>query len=64
MGRKKSEYAVYKGDKLLGIGTLDELAKELKVKKRTILFYARPIYQKRGLGSKSNNRRITIKLDD
>jgi hypothetical protein len=32
------EYAVYKGEEILGIGTVDELAKKLNVKRKTIFF--------------------------
>ncbi|HBI2123658.1 TPA: hypothetical protein KZI24_001098 [Listeria monocytogenes] len=42
-----TEYALYKGDDLLKIGTLDELAEFRKVKRETIFFYATPTYQKR-----------------
>ncbi|MBF2618162.1 hypothetical protein IBB38_01785 [Listeria seeligeri] len=42
-----AEYAMYKGDDLLIIGTLTELAEFQKVKRETILFYATPTYQKR-----------------
>ncbi|WP_036069986.1 hypothetical protein [Paenilisteria rocourtiae] len=41
------EYALYKGDTLLQIGTVDELAAFKKVKRKTILFYATPSYRKR-----------------
>lgn len=42
-----TEYALYKADDLLKIGTLDELAEFRKVKRETILFYATPTYRKR-----------------
>ncbi|EAC6417067.1 hypothetical protein DXP90_16395, partial [Listeria monocytogenes] len=42
-----TEYALYKGDDLLKIGTLDELAEFRKVKRETIFFYATPSYRKR-----------------
>lgn len=58
------EYALYKGEECLAIGTLAEIAKEMKVKIRTIRFYLTPTYQKRGLGNKSNNRRVLIKLEE
>lgn len=57
------EYALYKGDECLSIGTLKEIAKEMNVSTRTIKFYGTPTYKKRGLGEKSNNRRILIKLE-
>lgn len=42
-----TEYALYKADEVLIIGTVDELAEFQKVKRETILFYATPTYQKR-----------------
>lgn len=44
---KEKEYALYKGEKLLGIGTKKELAKMLGVKISTINFYRSPAYKKR-----------------
>lgn len=44
---KEKEYALYKGDKFIDIGTKEYLAKILNVKKETIEFYASPTYQKR-----------------
>ncbi|EPS3613684.1 hypothetical protein ACVELQ_001015 [Listeria monocytogenes] len=42
-----TEYALYKNDELLIIGTLNELATFKNVKRETILLYATPTYQKR-----------------
>ena len=58
------EYALYKGEECLAIGTLKEIAEKMKVKVETIKFYMRPTYKKRGLGLKSNNRRVLIRLED
>lgn len=55
------EYALYKGDELLGIGTLKELANKTGVKPSAIYFYISPTYRKRS--GESKNRRILIKLD-
>lgn len=44
---KEKEYALYKGEKLLGIGTKKELAEMLGVKTSTINFYRSPAYKKR-----------------
>ena len=55
------EYALYKGDKLLDIGTLKELSDKFKVKTRTLLFYQTPTQSKRT--SKNKGRRL-IKLED
>lgn len=53
------EYALYRGDEFLKIGTLEELANYLKVERRTILFYASPTYLKRHNG----NGYVVVKLD-
>lgn len=50
---KEKEYALYKGDELLGIGTKKELAKMLGVKNSTINFYRSPAYKKRTNDTKS-----------
>ena len=46
MGKIK-EYALYKGDKFIDIGTKEYLAKLLNVRKETIEFYASPTQLKR-----------------
>ncbi len=58
---KKYEYALYKGERILAIGTLDEIADEMNVKRDSVMFYMSPSYQNRGSG---RNRRILIRLDD
>ena len=50
------EYAVYKGDQILVVGTLEECAKKLNVKPGTILFYGTPSYIKRT--TEENGRRV------
>jgi len=56
-----NEYALYKGESILTMGTLKEIADEMGVKKDTITYYGTPTYAKRGKGV---NRRILIKLED
>ena len=53
-------YALYKGDNILTIGTIRELALYLGVKERTIKFYATPTYQKRNKG----NNYIVIRIEE
>ena len=55
-----TEYALYKGDELLSIGTVKELAEEFRVGEKTIHFYMTPTYKKRT--SERKGRRL-IKLD-
>ena len=54
------EYALYKGEECLAIGTIKEIAKKMNVKERTIYFYTMPTYKKRC--KKSKNRRELIKV--
>lgn len=54
-------YALYKGEELLHIGTLTEIAEKEGVKQETIKFYSYPTYKKRG---KSENRRTVVCLDE
>ncbi|MBC2368120.1 hypothetical protein HBP99_05705 [Listeria booriae] len=54
------EYALYKGDELLQIGTIEELAKFKNVKRETILFYTSRAYRERT--TEKNGLRV-IKLD-
>ena len=55
------EYALYKGENLLAIGTGEEIAKRMGVKKETIAFYKTPAYRRR---AKSKNVRILVPLDE
>lgn len=57
------EYAVYKGDELLGIGTAKELAEKLNVQPQTIRFWSYPSYHERGTGDRGG-RKIAILLED
>lgn len=47
MVMSEKEYALYKGDELLAIGTAKELAEQFGVKVSTIHFYKSPTYIKR-----------------
>lgn len=41
------DYALYKGDKFIDLGSVKYLAKKMNVKEKTIKFYSTPTYQKR-----------------
>ena len=56
MANPAKEYALYKGDKLLAMGTKKEIAKQLGVKPSTIGFYSHPSYAKRT--SEEKGRRL------
>lgn len=53
-------YALYKGDQLLSVGTIYQIANEMNVKIDTIYFYKTPAYLKRT----GANARILIKVED
>lgn len=59
MSRMK-EYALYKGDKFIDIGTKEYLAKLLNVRKETIEFYASPTQLKRN----RDNGYVVVRIDD
>lgn len=61
MGKINRVYAMYKGDKCLGVGTVEELSKQLNVIEKTIRFYLTPSYRKRFI--KGKNRRELIIVD-
>ena len=50
------EYALYKGDELLAMGTKREIAEKLGVSVNTITFYGAPSYAKRT--NEKNGRRL------
>lgn len=53
-------YALYKGDKLLDVGTLQYLAKKFNVKIKTLFFYQTPTQKKR---TSENKGRRLVKLE-
>lgn len=53
---RAKEYALYKGEELLGIGTKKELAEKLGVSVSTIYYYHTPTYAKRT--SEDKGRRL------
>lgn len=59
------DYAVYKGDELLIIGTAEECAKEINVRPATIRWLTTPSVQKR-LAERKNPDKCTvvIRLDE
>lgn len=58
------EYALYKGEDILAIGTLAEIAKKENVKKSTLYFYKTKSYKDRLSKRKTRNPRILIELED
>lgn len=60
MAEKKqlNEYALYKGDDLLFLGTVNEIAKQMNVLPSTIFYYQTPTAKKR------KSKLVLIKIDD
>lgn len=54
------QYALYKGDTLLAIGTPLQIAYKMGVKLRTITFYKTPTYKRRR--SKGKNYRELVEI--
>jgi hypothetical protein len=59
-----ADYAVYKGDELLVLGSLQECAKALDVKEKTIQFYATKTHKNRTKGKENNMLAIRIEEDE
>lgn len=58
----EQEFAVYKGDKLLAIGTMEEVTQELGYNKDYISWLASPSAARRMEESKPKNRKIAVRL--
>nr|DAS65171.1 MAG TPA: Putative TetR-family transcriptional regulator [Caudoviricetes sp.] len=56
--REAKEYALYKGEKLLGMGTIRELAERFNVKTTTLYYYRTPTYLRRT--SNEHGRRLVV----
>lgn len=55
------EYAFYKGDKLLGLGTIAEISKQVGISESSIRFYGTNTYRKRRKGP---NGRYLILIEE
>jgi len=56
---KYKQYALYKGDKFITIGSIPEMAEELNLNQRTLRWYNSPASRKLNKG----NAKILIKID-
>ncbi len=57
------EYALYKGEQLVAIGTIREIAKDRGVLPETIRFYQSGVYRRRAKKGVDNRLQL-IKLDE
>lgn len=60
--KKLNEYALYKGEELLEVGTIKEILERVNIKETTLRYYGTATYKRRIEGKK--NRAILIKLED
>ena len=60
---KDKTYALYRGDKLLSIGTLEKIAKDMNVTVKTIIHYGTPAWRNRKDANWETSR-ILIKIED
>ncbi|WP_294167011.1 hypothetical protein [uncultured Clostridium sp.] len=60
----KKEYALYKGENLLSIGTIEEIAEEVGSKVENVKYYATNAY-KRKIAKRKNgiNHRVLVELE-
>lgn len=56
------EFAVYRGDDFITLGTANECAKQLGVTAQSIKFYASPTYKNRN--KDGGNSLVVIRLED
>lgn len=58
------EYALYKGEDILSMGTIEEIAEELQVQKQTITYYRTQAYKNRlkRRNALNGNVRILVSL--
>lgn len=47
--KKHNEYALYKGDECLAIGTIKQIAKQMGKTEKAVTFYTYPVYKKRSM---------------
>lgn len=59
------EYALYKGDDFITLGTIKEISKETGIKEATLKWYTYPTYKKRLEQRKSTkNSNILIEIEE
>ena len=63
----KKEYALYKGDTFLCMGTIKEIAKQQGVKEKTVYWWHSPAAQKtakKNKYKKTSDRKILIEIEE
>ena len=57
------EYAMYKGENILSIGTTKEICEEMGISIKTFQYYRTKAYKERLKNRKVKNARIIIKIE-
>ena len=63
MEEMEAEYAFYKGEEILDIGTIKELAEKFNLKIATMYYYCSETYRKRLANRKTRKARILVRLE-
>lgn len=61
MPNMRDLFALYKGDRLIALGTAEDLARWQGVTAETIRYYSTPAHRRRASGT---NRFIAVRIDD
>ena len=61
MKRKRQEYALYRGDEFIDVGTIQEIAQRQNVTPQTIHYYKSPAYKRKFKDDK--NRKVLVKIE-
>ena len=61
--KSKKEYAMYKGEEIITMGTAKEIADELGIAVSTVLYYSSPSHKNRLAKRNGDNARVAVCLD-
>ena len=62
--KKPRQYAMYKGEECLAIGTRQEICQEMGIKRKTFEYYRSTAYKERLEKRKERNARRIIRLEE
>lgn len=60
----KVEYAMYKGEEFIDLGTAEELSKKYNIKRESIYYMAKSVYRNLVKEKGKGNRLEFVKIDD
>lgn len=58
------EYALYKGDNFLDIGTIKELSKRYDISVKTLRWYSTPCYKNKIKNKKNIKSYVVVRIED